>query len=151
MSKGAGYLNKRVHLQRRMDVDQAEADWFWDGEGSDLVDDGDALFIEAEPEESGGAADIYGNPVAGPFTTIYTVAAGLKSLRGSEPVIAARLTGVQPYVVTVRQSSQTRQLDASWIIVDARNESRIFNIRAIHDPDQSGKYLEILAEQGVPV
>lgn len=90
-----------------------------------------------------------GNEVAGPFETQFTVSASFAPLRGGEEVMAARLGGQQPYIVTVRQSSQTRQATTDWRLVDARDVSRIFNIRAINDPDGRRAVFEILAQQGV--
>lgn len=92
--------------------------------------------------------DGHGSPITGPWTTRFTVAAGLKSLIGGEQVMAARLAGTQPYVVTVRQSSQTRQALTSWRLVDARLPGRVFAITAIRDPDGRGAWLEILATEG---
>lgn len=94
------------------------------------------------------ADDGYGNEV-GEWQTQFTVWAGFKPLRGTETVMAARLSGRQPYIVTIRQSSQTRQITTDWRAVDARNSSRVFNIRAITDPDGTRAWLEVLTEQGV--
>ena len=87
----------------------------------------------------------------GPFVTQSTVAAGFRPLRGGEDVMASRLSGVQPYIVTVRQSSQTRavKVDTDWRMVDARDEAREFNIRAINDPDGLRQWFEILVQEGV--
>lgn len=93
--------------------------------------------------------DGYGNEVAGGWTTQFTVAAAFRPLRGGEEVMAARLAGVQPYIVTVRQSSQTRRITTDWRLVDARNASRVLNIRAIHDPDGKRADFEMLAQDGV--
>ena len=93
--------------------------------------------------------DGFGNEVSGQFETQFTVAAGFKPLRGTEAVQASRLEGVQPSVVTVRQSHQTRQVTPEWRMVDARNPERIFNISAISDPDQKRQWFEILGKEGV--
>jgi len=87
----------------------------------------------------------------GPFETVFTVAAGFKPLRGGEDVMASRLSGVQPYIITVRQSSQTRavKVDTDWRMVDARDVSREFNIRAISDPDDLREWFDILVQDGV--
>ncbi len=91
-----------------------------------------------------------GNEVSGPWVTRFTVAASFKPMRGGEQVMAARLEGLQPYVVTVRESSATREATTDWRLVDARNAARIFAITAISDPDQMGAWLDILATEGAP-
>lgn len=93
--------------------------------------------------------DGYGNQVSGDWADQFTVAANFKPLRGTETVMAARLAGSQPYVVTVRQSELTRQVRPEWRFIDARNTGREFNIRAIHDPDGRNAWFEILAVEGV--
>lgn len=96
-----------------------------------------------------------GDPREGDFATVFTCAAEFIPLKGGETVIASRLQGVQPFIVRVRQSSQTRQIDETWRLVDARpapgTERRIFAIKAPPtDPDQKRAWLEILVEQGRP-
>lgn len=91
-----------------------------------------------------GADDGFGNIVTGPFVTMFTEPARLKPGVGSETVIAARLTGVQPYTITVRESSRTRCITPAWRAVDAR-DGRIFDVKAIANVDERGRYLNILA------
>jgi SPP1 family predicted phage head-tail adaptor len=93
--------------------------------------------------------DGYGNE--GPFgdwERQFECHAGARPLRGSETVIAARLQGVQPYILTVRMSSNTRQVDASWRAVDLNDPKRIFNIKTAADPDGKNRWIEMLAETG---
>lgn len=92
--------------------------------------------------------DDYGNTEAS-FVTVFTDGAELIPLKGSESVIAARLTGTQPYVVRVRSNSNTRAVGPAWRILDARNPSRVFNITAIADMTQKNAYLDIMATEGV--
>lgn len=90
-----------------------------------------------------------GSTPSGQFETVATVWAHLLPLRGSESVQASRLQGRQPYVVTIRQSSQTRELTSAWRIVDARNPNRIFAINAPPtDPDGKRALFEILVTEG---
>ena len=68
---------------------------------------------------------------------------------GGESVDAARLGGKQPYVVTVRNTSQTRQITTAWRLVDARDGSRVFAIVSPPaDPDGKNQWLEFLATEG---
>lgn len=92
--------------------------------------------------------DGYGNEVSGDFATVFTAPAELVPLRGGEPVQAARLTGVQPYTVRIRSSSQSRQITPAWRAVDARNASRILNIRTVTNPDQKSAWLDLLVDDG---
>lgn len=93
--------------------------------------------------------DGYGNPQSGEFETVFTDAAELLPLKGSEPVIAARLTGVQPYIVRVYSNGNTRIVGPSWRAVDARNPERIFNITAAANIDQKNRMIDFMATQGV--
>lgn len=104
-----------------------------------------------------------GDPREGDFATVFTCAAEFIPLKGGETVIASRLQGVQPFIVRVRQSTLTRQIDETWRLVDARApqptvppadpepRARIFAIKAPPtDPDQKRAWLEVLVEQGRP-
>jgi head-tail adaptor len=63
----------------------------------------------------------------GEWAERFTVSASAKPLVGGEDVMAARLTGKQPYLFTVRSSSQTAQITTDWRIL--WNDVP-FNIRA---------------------
>lgn len=94
--------------------------------------------------------DGYGNS-RGEWVTRFTEPAAMKPLRGGEEVMAARLQGVQPYVVTVRQSSRTRQVASDWRLVDARDPSRVFAVASPpSDPDGRRQWLDILVRLGAP-
>lgn len=91
-----------------------------------------------------------GQGAFGPYKPQFTVWAHLHPLRGSEAVMADRLSGRQPYIVTVRQSSQTRQINSDWQAVDARDPNRVFAVTAPPtDPDGKRAWLEILMTEGV--
>jgi len=68
-------------------------------------------------------------------------------LRGGESVQAARLEGRQPLVITVRSSSETRQVKTEWHIRDVRTGT-VFQVKAIN-PTEDRRFIEILAESGV--
>lgn len=91
--------------------------------------------------------DGYGNKESS-FVTRFTRSAQYSPLRGGENVMSSRLTGRQPYIVTVRQDDQTRQVEVDWRIVDARYPKKEMNIHAITDPDGRRQWLEILATDG---
>lgn len=94
--------------------------------------------------------DEFGNlaPNGGAWATQFTVWAGMVPRNGGESVVAARLEGRQPYIVTVRQSSDTRQITTGWRLVDARDTSRVFNVASLSDPDGERAWIEMLVEQG---
>lgn len=93
--------------------------------------------------------DGYGN-VEGAWQARFITAARIRPLAGSETVIAARLSGVQPVRITVRSSVETRAVTAGWRAVDCRDASRIFNVRAPANFDERNRYIDIMAEAGVP-
>lgn len=92
----------------------------------------------------------------GDWVDQFTVPARLAPKFGgnAESVIAARLVSRQPYNLTVRASSQTRQITAAWRAYDARaghtggNPNRVFGIKTVVNPDERGAYLEMLAIEG---
>lgn len=96
--------------------------------------------------------DGWGNPVsgAGEWVTQFTAYAGLRPLRGSEAVMADRLDGLQPYVVTIRHQRAALDVTSSWRLVDARNPNRTFAIKSpLADPDGKNQWLEFLASVGM--
>lgn len=91
-----------------------------------------------------------GQGAFGPYATQFTVWAALAPLRGGEAVMGSRLSGRQPYIITVRNSSQTRLVTTDWQIVDDRDANRVFAVSAPPtDPDGMRAWLEILATEGV--
>lgn len=70
-------------------------------------------------------------------------------LRGGEAVIASRLSGVQPVVVTIRRNELTREITTTTVMRDLRTGTK-YNIRAIITTDDR-KFLEITAQSGVTV
>lgn len=87
--------------------------------------------------------------VAGEYEEQFRRGARIRPLVGTEPVIAQRLTGVQPVVIKVRSDSATRDVTTAWKIVDTRSLVS-YNIRAV-TPDEKRKYIEFLVEAGVAV
>lgn len=92
----------------------------------------------------------------GEWVDQFTVPARLAPKFGGnvESVIAARLVSRQPYNLTVRASSQTRQATAAWRAYDVRaghthgKPNRVFGIKTIVNPDERGAYLEMLVIEG---
>lgn len=105
-------------------------------------------------QQRGDGDDGMGGPPTagqGEFATVFTNSASMKPRTGGEGVDAARLNGRQPYVVTVRNTPETRSITVAWQLVDARNESRVFAVVSPPaDPDGRNRWLEFLAIEGVP-
>ena len=83
------------------------------------------------------------------WTERFTRRAHYKRLRGSEKVLASRLTGVQPTVITVRSDSQTRTVDETWRIRDTRS-GEVFNVRSQIITDDRA-WIDFTCESGVAV
>lgn len=77
----------------------------------------------------------------------YTCRARIRYLRGGEAVIAGRLAGRQPVVVTIRRSVGADAVGEDWRLRDLRR-SVTYNIRSIV-PTEDRAWLEITAESGV--
>lgn len=93
--------------------------------------------------------DGYGNVESGDWVTVFTAAADVIPLRGSEAVMASRLGGVQPCIIKIWSHADARTVTAGWRAVDARKATKIFNIRSIANFDLEDVYLDIMAESGV--
>lgn len=92
--------------------------------------------------------DTSGNPQSGPFAEVYSCAAEITPKLGGETVLAERLTGTQPMLITVRMCKALEDLTTDWRIVDTRTGTE-YNIKASSNPDEKKKFLEILAVSGV--
>lgn len=110
-----------------------------------------ALRERVHCQVAGSLDDGWGQPLpgAGPIETKFTISAGMRPRTGGEEVTAARLGGRQPFIVTVRNTSQTRQITTAWRLVDARQAGRVLAvISPPADPDGKNQWLEFLAEEG---
>lgn len=105
--------------------------------------------FETQPEAGAG----YVSGAAKGWTELCSVAARIKpagSRSNTEEAIADTLVALSTYEITVRKSPKLKPVTAGDRIVDARNSSRIFNIRYINNPDERNKYLVFTAELGRP-
>lgn len=80
---------------------------------------------------------------------VITTRANFRFLRGGEVVLAARLSGKQPVVATVRLNSQTRRISPDSTMKDLRTGVR-YNIRSVVSTDDR-QFLEVTAESGVTI
>jgi SPP1 family predicted phage head-tail adaptor len=90
--------------------------------------------------------DGYGNTVA-EFATQFTVRAAYRHLRGGETVMASRLENKHPVLITVRASSETRQINSDWRLVDARDDTA-WAIRDV-TAETDRQFITFLSERGV--
>lgn len=92
--------------------------------------------------------DGYGNEVTGEWKDEFIRWAGVQFLKGGEAVMASRLEGKQPVIVTVRADSETARITPEWrCVIDGRN----YNIRELPRQSSNRLYLEFLAESGVAI
>ncbi len=86
--------------------------------------------------------------------------AHFRYLRGTESVMASRLTGKQPIVVTIANFAAGRNITTAWRMRDLHDGSfdsggvwngPTFNIVQAPQPSQDRLWLEILVEGGVAV
>lgn len=90
-----------------------------------------------------GETDDYGNPIVtefiyGPFWC------RVQPLKGSETVIAARLTGKQPVIVTAPWSPAIANMKSDWTMTD--DAGKVYDLKSVANMDERKQFLEILAE-----
>jgi len=90
--------------------------------------------------------DGYGGVTTG-YVERFTEAARLEPRMGSEPVMASRLQGIQPYTLTVRSSERTRAVTPAWRAVNART-GKGYNIKTAVNFDERNAYIEMLVVEG---
>lgn len=99
-------------------------------------------------ERYAGTDDGYGNQV-GSWQVLFIAWGGIRFMRGSEPVVAARLNARQPAILTIRNSEQARSIKASDRAVNART-GEVFNIRELpREARENRGFVEMLVEAGV--
>lgn len=92
--------------------------------------------------------DGYGN-TEGAWTDQFTIAARVQPLKGGEEVLAGRLTGTQPVVISVRTETRTKRITAGWRAVDARTGTVYALTSPSADMEERGLFLTIMATSGV--
>lgn len=103
--------------------------------------------FEKRQDVNPDAPDDFGNTQS-VFVEQFVVAAKVQARFGGETVTAARLTGQQPFTITIRQSNQSRQITTDWRARDAKS-GELYNIRSITDPDDSRAWFDMLCQSGV--
>lgn len=98
-------------------------------------------------QQRADADDGYGNVKAG-WQDVFETSAELIPQKGGEPVIAARLAGIQPYIIRIPSCDAARQVTTAWRAIDKRDTSRVFNITTVSNNDQKNRMIDIMATQG---
>ncbi|MBD9372110.1 phage head closure protein [Rhizobium sp. ARZ01] len=75
--------------------------------------------------------------------------AAYRHLRGGESIMAGRLQGKHTQIITVRASSQTREITTDWRVRDTRTGDE-FNIRDVTH-ENGRQWISLLIERGVAV
>lgn len=116
----------------------------------------DRVFLDAPielPDGSGG--------VETGWAEQFSRAASIMYLRGGETVQAARLSGRQPAVITLRADRQTRLIAPQWRLRDTRKQildtdgnpvgpAGLYNIKTVIETEDRA-WIEITAESGVAI
>lgn len=92
------------------------------------------------------ADDLLGN-VEGEWTEQFQCAGRVKPLVGGEQVLAQRLQGVQPVVITVRRWTRSEVVTTDWRVRDTRS-GEVYAIRAVTKAE-SRDFIDFLAASGV--
>lgn len=97
--------------------------------------------FEAEVEGDDGYGGVVG------FAEQFVEPSRLEPRVGSEPVIASRLQGIQPFTMTVRSNTRTRTITPAW---RARNKRTgvLYAIKAAVNIDERNEWIELLVVQG---
>jgi head-tail adaptor len=99
-----------------------------------------------EFQERSPVSDGHGNE-QGPWQARYECAGRRQMLRGGEQVMASRLEGRQPAVITIRANRMARRITTDWRARDIRSEE-IWAIRSI-SLSEKRDFLDLLVERGV--
>lgn len=91
--------------------------------------------------------DEYGNPIGGDWATVWSAPARIQILRGTETVMAGRLSGTQTVAITMRWQHEFATMNSAWRAKNGRT-GEIYNIRSI-EPDERKAFVNILTETGV--
>lgn len=83
-----------------------------------------------------------GNIIQG-YIEQFSVAANVQPLRGGEEIMQARMQSKAPAIITVRASSQSRQITSEWRI---RIDGREYDVKEDPRESQNRAFLEMLAE-----
>ncbi len=79
----------------------------------------------------------------GGFEEVFTARAGYTRLRGTETVMAARLTGKQPTVIRIQTHAAARDMQSTWRAIDTRT-NELFEIQSFIESDDQ-RWIDVTA------
>lgn len=88
--------------------------------------------------------DGFGNK-QGDWQEQFKIWSAKKYLTGGENVVAARLSGLQPVLLTVRTSTLTKLIETHWRCRDL-STGEIFNIKNVRSESDREGYMDILVQ-----
>lgn len=97
-------------------------------------------------ERRGTIADVDGNVVAGPWSTLFTVWGSIRIEAGRELVAQGRLSSPTGAVIRIRRSSQSVQITSDDRAVV---NGEVYAIHSIRDADARREMLDLVVESGV--
>ena len=100
------------------------------------------LAYETRQEIDDGA----GNPISGAWTEQFKAPADVTPLRGTEAVMASRLQGIQPFLVTVRYTAASAAIKTDGRLRDARSGATYAITSAV--PRKSRDYVDVMCGEG---
>ena len=98
--------------------------------------------LQEREEIDDGSGNFYGE-----WVDRATIPARIQSLKGSEQVLAGRLSGVQPIVITIRNGGAAAAVTTEWRAINHRTDVE-HNIRSIIRSER-GDWIDLLVEAGV--
>lgn len=103
------------------------------------------LTRRAQFEKRGSLEDGYGNTLT-EWASVFSHLCHVRYMRGGESVMASRLEGRQPVIITVRNCAEARTISSDMrCVIDGVP----YNVREFPRPSQDRLWLEFLAESGV--
>lgn len=81
----------------------------------------------------------------GPWVEQVRRSARIQRLRAGEEIVARRMTGKRPAVITLRACSQTRAIGADWRVVDART-GESWGVKAV-EPSEDRTAIVLVCER----
>lgn len=86
----------------------------------------------------------------GPWSDEFTCRAEIVPLKGSEQVIAARLSGVQPATIRVRYTARTAAITSEWRVYETLRPDVVYDIETAADMERRRALVTMVCKAGVP-
>lgn len=102
------------------------------------------VFVHVQ-KEAPEIDDGYGGVIPGGWVKQEEAWARVQPLKGSETVIAARLTGKQPFVITIPITPANQALDRTWRILEV-DSGKSHRITSFANMDEQRRDWELLTE-----